>query len=102
MNAYEIPLRASQNQTVSVVLLNVTYRFTLQWREIVQAWFLDIADDSGNPLVQGLALVLGSNLLHQYQHLGIGGGLVVICDTGTDAPTFDNLGQSTHLLFVVP
>lgn len=102
MKAYEIPLTPGRNQTVSVVLLNATYRLTLQWREAAQTWFLDIADDAGNPLVQGLALVLGSNLLHQHQHLGIGGGLVVIFDTGTDAPTFDNLGQSAHLLFIVP
>lgn len=102
MNAYEIPLNPSQNQTVSAVLLNVTYRLTLQWREGAQCWFLDIADDAGDPLVQGIALVTGSNLLHQHQYLAIGGGLVVMCDTGTDAPTFDNLGQSSHLLFVVP
>ena len=92
MNAYEIPLTSSKNQTISVVLLNITYRFTLQWREAVQTWFLDIADDSGNPLVQGLALVLGSNLLHQYQYLGIGGGLVVTCDTGTNFNSAAMLG----------
>lgn len=100
MNVYEIPLTASENQTVSVVLLNVTYRMTLQWREAAQCWFLDIADGAGDPLVQGIALVTGSNLLRQHQYLGIGGGLVVMCDTGTDVPTFDNLGVSAHLLFV--
>ena len=102
MNAYEIPLTPSQNQTVSVVLLNITYSLTLQWRNAVQTWFLDIADDSGNPLIQGLALVTGSDLLRQHQHLGIGGGLFVVCDTGTDAPTFDNLGSSSHLIFATP
>lgn len=102
MKAYEILLTGGQNQTVSVVLINITYRFTLQWREAAQTWFLDIADDAGDPLVQGIALVAGSNLLHQYQYLGLGGGLVVMCDTGTDAPTFENLGVSAHLLFVVP
>lgn len=100
MNAYEIPL-SSKNQTVAVVLLNRAYRLTLQWRDAISTWLLDIADSAGKPIVDGLPLVLGVNLLHQYAYLGIGGGLVVTCDTGTDAPTFDNLGTSSHLLFVV-
>lgn len=102
MNAYEIPLTPSQNQTASVVILNVTYSFTVQWRNAVQTWFLDIADDAGNPLVQGIALITGSDLLHQHQYLELGGGLFVVCDAGTDAPTFDNLGSSAHLIFATP
>lgn len=96
----EIPLSA-RNQIVTVVLLNVTYQLTLQWRKAAQTWFLDIADAAGTPLIQGLALVQGVNLLHQHQALGIGGGLLVTCDTGVDAPTFENLGTTSHLLFVV-
>lgn len=98
---FEIPL-SGQNQTVTVVLLSVVYLLTLQWRDAVQTWFLDIADVNGVPLVQGLPLVLGVNMLHQHQALGIGAGLVVACDTGVDAPTFENLGTGSHLLFVVP
>jgi hypothetical protein len=63
---------------------------------------LDIADASGAPVVSGLPLLPGVDLLGQYGHLGIGGALIVMLDSGAgDAVTFNNLGTSAHLRFVV-
>ena len=101
MRVFEIPL-SGKNQTLGIALIGVTYRLTVQWRNAFSTWFLDIADTNGNPLLQGLALVSGCDLLQEHQELGIGGTLVMLCDAGVAAPAFDNLGTSAHLLFVVP
>ncbi|UGB47004.1 hypothetical protein LQ772_06850 [Frateuria edaphi] len=98
---FEIPLSA-RSQRCSVTLLNVNYQLAVQWRAAAGQWVLDLLDASGNPVVQGLPLVTGSDLLGQFGHLGIGGALVVMLDSGAgDAVTFDNLGTNAHLRFVV-
>lgn len=101
VKVYEIPLQA-KNQRLSVTLRGVVYRLAVNWRNAAATWFLDIADGNGNPLLQGLALVSGCDLLHQHQEVGLGGQLVVALDAGTLAPTFDNLGSAAHVLFVTP
>lgn len=99
-DAYEIPLSA-QPQQFSIALAGVTYRITVQWRDPSPGWCIDIADAAGNPLVTGIPLVTGANLLEQYAYLGVGGGLYVQTDNDPDAlPTFGNLGASSHLYFV--
>jgi len=101
LQVYDIPLSA-QSQRQSVVLLNVTYTFTVQWRDAAGLWFLDIADASGNAIISGIPLVAGADLLGQYDYLGIGGAL--ICSTDGDLtanPTKTNLGGASHLRFVV-
>jgi hypothetical protein len=102
MNGYEIPLLA-QPQTLTVTLLGVVYQFLVQWNVPLQTWLLDISDSQGNPIVQGLALVTGVDILGQFQYLGIGGALIVQSSGGDPlaAPTFDNLG-TTALLFFIP
>jgi hypothetical protein len=100
-HVFEIPL-IGQSETFSVVLLNITYQFSVTWRDAVSTWFLDIADASGNPLVQGIPLVTGADLLGQYEYLGIGGALIVMLDGDqTVEPTYVTLGQSAHLRFAV-
>ncbi|MDQ0507423.1 phage baseplate plug family protein [Xanthobacter agilis] len=99
---YEIPITPASNQTFSVVLNDVAYQLTLQWRAATDAgWVLDIADESGTALVCGIPLVTGIDLLGQHQHLGIGGSLYVATDGDQDAaPTFDSLGDTSHLYWV--
>lgn len=101
MTVVEIPL-TPQPQTFLITLANVQYRFTLQYRNAdMGGWFLDIADSSSNPIIQGIPLVTGADLLEQYAYLGIGGQLIVQTDGDSDAvPTFSNLGAASHLYFV--
>lgn len=96
---FEIPLSAGP-QTFSAPLAGVTYRMRLTWCASVStpAWVLDIATDAGDPLVSGLSLVIGSDLLAQHAHLNIGGGLYVVSDI--DPPTYDSLGVTTKLYFL--
>jgi len=67
----------------------------------LQAWVLDIADVSSDPIVQGIPLVTGCDLLAQYAYLGIPGQLVVQTDGSPDTmPTYANLGTNSHLYYV--
>lgn len=103
MTAYEIPL-APQAQTFSILLNGANYALTLMWRSVdaLGGWVLDIADAYNNPLVQGIPLVTGCDLLGQYQYLGFGGGLWVLTDGDSTAiPTYSNIGSLSHLYFVV-
>ncbi len=98
MATFRIPLLEGQPQKRNVQLSGVDYELTLTYR---QGWVLDITDISGNPKITGIPLVTGANLLDQYQHLGLNGGLYVQTTSNPDAvPTFDNLGADGQLYWV--
>lgn len=98
MPNFEIPLTPGP-QTFTVSLSGIDYRMRVHWRDTEQAgWVLDIADASNSPVIQGIPLVTGIDLLEQYAYLKLGG--VLWCQTTADpdaAPTFDNLGAGAHL-----
>lgn len=96
---YEIPLTPNA-QTFDVSLGGIDYNMRLIWNSISACWVLDIADASNNPLVRGIPLVTGANLLGQYAYLGIPGGLTVTVDDGIGVPTYPGLGSTGHLYFV--
>jgi hypothetical protein len=102
LNAYEIPL-TPEAQIFTVILGGVNYTLTLMWRSVddIGGWVLDIGDGSNNPLVQGIPLVTGCDLLSQYKYLGFDGSLWVLTDgNATAVPTYPNLGSTSHLYFV--
>lgn len=101
MTIYEIPLLA-QAQSLRVTLAGVEYLLTLGWRDAPDAgWQMDIAAADGTPILAGVPLVTGADLLAQYRYLGIGGALYVGTDGDTDAvPTYVNLGGQAHLYWV--
>jgi hypothetical protein len=97
---YEVPL-SGQPQSFQVTMVGVTYSMSITYRDALNGgWMLDIADVSGNPLVAGIPLVTGANLVAQYAYLGFTAELRVASDGVLDAvPTFDNLGTLSHLYF---
>lgn len=99
----ELPL-TPDSQSLSVQLQGVTYQLTVTWREALGGgWVLDLADENSVPIVAGLPLVTGSDLLAQHGHLGLGFELRVQTDHDPDAvPTFDNLGVLSHIYAVLP
>lgn len=102
MNVFEIPLSGAST-TFQTTILNIVYTFTIQWRDAAGLWYLDIADASGNPIISGIPLITGANLLEQYAHLGFGFQLWVQSDVNPDVlPTYKNLGTSSHLYAVTP
>lgn len=100
---YEIPL-TPQAQTFSATLAGVTYEMTLTWRDapaLGGGWMLDIADQGGNALVQGVPLVTGADLLAQYAYLDLDFQLFVQSDGDpTAVPTYTSLGVTSRLYAV--
>lgn len=100
MTISEIPL-ISLPQKFKISLANVTYNMTLRWNQPGEFWCLDIADNNGNPIYDGIPLITGADLLEQFDYLAFGGQLQVATDYDTGAPpTSSNLGTQSHLYFV--
>jgi hypothetical protein len=110
---YEIPLSgAPQRFSVTVPFESgnnalTSYVMTFQYRAADPAtaggcgWTLDIADQAGTPILCGMPLVTGADLLGQYAYLNLGGHLAVRSEGIPDAvPTFENLGSGSHLYWV--
>lgn len=99
---YEIPLEASPQ--VFTIPLGVTeYQLRLSWCDPSACWLLDIAlGDDQAPVVSGLPVITGTDILGQFAYLGIGGRLVAQTVGDEQAvPTFTNLGQTGKLFFLV-
>lgn len=101
MAAFQIPLQPNP-QILQVTLAGTAYQFTVKWNDANQAWTLDIADSSGNPIISGIPIVTGQDLLAPYGYLNFGGQLIAQTTNDTDAvPTLANLGSTGNLYFVL-
>lgn len=102
MALYEIPL-TPEPQAFGITLAGRSLRLVLRWAESPAAevpggWLLDILDqpDDTTPLVCGIPLVAGCDLLAPYAYLELGGSLYI---SGDMPPTLDNLGDTVLLIF---
>jgi len=101
MLIYTIPLN-NVNQNIQTSLLGVTYSLTVRWNALANLWYLDIDDVNDDPILNGIPMVAGVNLLKQYTYLGIGGALVAQNVPNPLLPIgLDDLGKTGFLLFVV-
>ncbi len=103
-----IPLQPAQAQSLGINLNGTDYRFRLNFNasdpfSTGGTWILDIGDESGVPIVCGIPLLPGQNLLAQYGYLEIGGGGALFCYGAGAAegeiPGWDTLGVSWQLYF---
>jgi hypothetical protein len=100
MTVVEIPLKATP-QKVGVTLNTVDYQLVVVWNDQNQTWVMDILDSNGENLACGLPLVTANDLLEQLRYLGFNGQMIVQTDfNATAIPTFENLGNTSHLYFV--
>lgn len=100
MTTYEIPTQP-RNQSFRISLNDVEYQVIQRWNASINAWVINVNMTDGSPLVHGIALVTGVDLLSQFEHLGLGGAIVVQSDTSVDAvPDYETLGSTGHLYFV--
>lgn len=97
-----IPLQPN-NQTFVISLAGVQYQLTFKWNDANQAWTLDIASATGStPIVSGIPVVTGADLLAPYAYINFGGQLIVQTTNNTNAvPTLANLG-SAGLVYFLP
>jgi hypothetical protein len=99
---YLIPL-IPQNQELDISLNSTTYHLIIKWNGFSSAWILYIEDSQKNPLLSGIPMVTGCDLLEQYAYIGIDGAMVVQSSTDPDAvPTYADLGSTGNLFFLVP
>jgi len=99
---FEIPLSPSP-QRMSISLDGTTYQLVFTWCSPSASWTLDILAADNTPLILGIPLVTGADLLAQYEYIGIRGKLIVQTDHDTQAtPTFDNLGLAGRLYYEAP
>jgi len=108
---YELPLSgAPQSYTITLPVSGktegITFFLVFQYRDASPAiyggggWVLDIYDQNGLPMLCGVPLVTGANLLAPFDYLSLGGGLGVYSEGIPDAvPTFDNLGSGSHVIW---
>lgn len=103
MTTLEIPL-SGDPETFTIALGGTEYRLSVLYRDAVDGgWTVDLASVDGTPIVSGIPLVTGADLMAQYGFLGFPGQLIVQSDASPDAaPTWDNLGSGSHLRFVTP
>src|SRR5258708_13324474 len=96
MAVHEIPLSPNP-QTFRIQLAGVTYLVQVIWRDTSEgAWFLDLSTNDGAPIVQGISIVTGADLLAPSAYLGIDRSLDGPTDQESrDAPTHPNLRPAT-------
>jgi hypothetical protein len=98
--AFEIPL-APTPQVFTVQLGGTLYNFRIQWCQYAPAWVLDISDVSDNPILRGVPLVTGTDLLAPFSYLNFNGQLIVKTDhCADDVPGFVDLGSCGRMYFV--
>ncbi|MCW8041079.1 phage baseplate plug family protein [Acinetobacter entericus] len=90
---YEIPLNYG-NQKFNIKLGATQYKLQLIYR--ASRWYLDIFDTAENPLIAGLPMVAGDNLLAQHQHV-IKGSLYVLNIDEDESQSFSDLGENIKL-----
>jgi len=98
---YTIPL-TNQSQKLSVSLAGVTYQLQVVWNKFV-GWVMDVSSSTGVPIIQGVPLVTGANLLAQYGYLGLAGGSKMIVQSDSyplQPPSYTSLGQTSQLYLV--
>lgn len=100
-DALEVPL-TPQAQKFSIPIAGETYGMTMQYRDAEDGgWMMDLANSAGKALASGIPMVTGTDLLGQLKHLGVNAVMgMVNSGGGDDAPTFANLGISSHLVFL--
>lgn len=97
---FVVPL-INQPQTLTIALAGVTYQLRVIWNDINQAWTLDISDQAGKAILQGVPLVTGEDLLSPFAYLSFNGQLIAQTDFNPSAvPTLQNLGSTGNLYFV--
>lgn len=96
----EIPT-LPRSQRFAISLNEVLYNVRIVWNAPSRCWIMDILDQEHNPILSGVPLVTGANLLEQFNYLELGGQMLVQSDDNVDAvPTFANLGTIGHLYYV--
>lgn len=101
-DAYALPLQP-QNSEMDISLAGVVYHLRVKWNATSVCWIFYLEDASGTPILSGIPVVTGCDLLEQYQYLGVGGALIAQSTNNPDlVPSFLTLGTTGNVYFIVP
>jgi len=101
VRVFRVPVPA-RPVTFTIPLGGIQYNWQTYWLVPMECWVVNIADSRGNPLINGIPLVPGLNLLGQFGYV-IDGTLFVRSDHDPDAiPDFTHLGITGHVFFIPP
>lgn len=101
MAVFKVPMSTTP-QKFQINLGGIDYLMTCKWCSADDGgWVLDIDDaETDEPIVHGLPIITGADILSGLSYLGFTGVLFVYTDGDQYAvPTFDNLGTESNLYF---
>lgn len=102
MPVNEIPLNPYP-ENFGITLDDKEFSVTTTWNVPSQTWTITLSDSVGNPILGGVPLIPGVDLLAQYPYLGFVGKLVAQVDHDQNAvPSYDGLGSTGHLYYITP
>lgn len=90
------------DQTGQVLIDDAYYTVAWRWNERDGAWYFSFADADGDPIISGVRVVLGADLLSGVPTgAGPDGGIIVIDASGrTDEPGLHDLGNRVQVLYI--
>lgn len=102
MALLELPITNEKyNYQFDIILDGKKYFFSFNYNIRVDSWFMDIADSNEVPIVQGLLLFLGLDLLDQYSDERLPQGNLFIVNNKEDfvEATEENFGVDVKLYY---
>jgi len=101
--AFNLPIDATfSNFSQQMDLDGVSYNLTFLYNSTTLQWTISISDIDDVHIIDGLKLVLNSNLFSQYPSIGLPPGELYCIDT-TEKETEinrENLGETVELIYV--
>lgn len=93
-----IPLEKLSSQEFRMPLENTFYRWRVRWNSRTKYFSFDLYDDDSNPLLLGVPMLKGANLLNAFQDIPIGGLFMITTDEEEGEATLENIGESVNLV----
>jgi hypothetical protein len=84
-----------------IELEEVTYRLEFEFNDRSRIWYMNIRDSEANPIVMGLTVTIGSDILAPYHHKSCPPGALIAYDsTGKDLDgNVEDLGERIQLVY---
>jgi hypothetical protein len=109
MTIAEIPTQPGRPFSEQLTWQGVQYTLQFKWNQASYCWVLDIYDSGDvNPILTGLPLVTGTDVLGQFGYLPVAAQAVITVMTigpgisPDSVPTFTNLGDDGRVYLVMP
>lgn len=101
-----VPTSFDPQYTQITAIDGTDYSLSLFYNTRQATWFLTIGEADGVPIVEGIPLVTGWDLLGAYRYLDIPKGVLAVIASGSDTsvPGIDELGEGlrTALYYRTP